>query len=221
MNQPRHETSVRTMEYDGRWIPLSAEQFRQYRFRETAVGRRGIRPDDVQDAMNRAAYEIEQWRLRFQRAQTENTRLRDWFKREGIDVDTRRPRQPAEEATRLLIIAQREADQVLAAAHAQASHVHADAVTQAEEIIEQARHSSEHAARQYRAAAGATYNADLEELVRLRNWAGSILSLLTATETHLGVVASELTRMLGTHADVSMPASPPISWPTRDPATTH
>ena len=96
------------MDYDGRWIPLSADQFRRYRFRETPVGRRGLRPDDVQDAMNRAAYEIEQWRLRSQLAQTENARLRDWFKREGINVDTPRPRQPAEEATRLLIIAQRK-----------------------------------------------------------------------------------------------------------------
>ncbi len=212
MDEANSHSGRTAVEHNNEWTPLSAEQFLRFRFRETPMGRRGIRPDDVTAAMNRAAYELEKWRLRCESEQAENTRLREWFKRQRIDVDTPGPRQPADEATHLLIVAQREADQLITAARAQANHLYADALAQADAIIEQARRTRDEGVRQYRATAGTAYNADQEEFVRLRNWLARILSLLTTTETHLGVVAGELTRTLNMHTSGTMPDSPSGIW---------
>jgi cell division septum initiation protein DivIVA len=211
--QPNGRRGAVPASVDYGWNPLSAETIRRMEFRETQIGRRGLRPDDVEAFKARIAREVEQWRVRFERERSETERLTNWYRDNGVDIERPRGRTVTLEATHLLINAQRQADQVLRDAHQQASHVHADATRYAEELIDQARGDIDRAAHQYRATAGDTYSAEREDLVRWRAWAESLLLLLQATQANLGVTTEELTRRLADLKPGTDPEPRPGAWP--------
>ena len=218
MIRPRHGSDDHTdVEIDYNWIPMSVEQIRRSTFRETQMARRGIRSDDVHAFVGRVAHEIEQWRLRCERERNETKRLTNWYRDHGVDISIPHRRQITLEATQILINAQRQADQVIAEAHVQARHVQSDATAHAETIIEHARAGADRAAQQYRAEAGDTYTAEREEIIRLRNWGESILLLLRATQSNVGIATDELARILGDATIEQMPDRPPATWSTPSP----
>jgi cell division septum initiation protein DivIVA len=175
------------------WRPLSPDEVRRAPLRESGLGRRGYRPEDVDQLRNQVAVELERWARAYADSQAEVERLREYYRRQGIDVATSNRSSErdaaAAEAVHIMARAQAYADQVVADAQAQARHVQADARTQAESIIGQARREADQAGQAYRARAGRAYSPDREETERLAAWARSILATMQAVQHQLGTTA--------------------------------
>jgi cell division septum initiation protein DivIVA len=209
------------------WQPMSPDEVRRAPLRESGLGRRGYRPEDVDRLRNDVAAELERWSQAYAEAESEIRRLRDYFRRHGVDqaptaepVGRHAAYPPA--AVQLMARAQAYADQLVAEAQAQARHVQADARSQAEAIVSEGRRRADAAGRAYRRDAGPAYSADREESARLTAWARSILATMQAVQHQLGATAEafslELNKLESPPASSSTwppdPApAPPPTWP--------
>lgn len=177
----------------GGWRPMSPDELRRTPIRETGLGRRGYRPEDVDRLRSQVAEELERWGRAYAEAQSEIQRLRDYYRTNGIDTEqNRRPQQKdtiPPEAVAVMARAQAYADQLVAEAQAQARHVQADARQQGESIVTQARREADQAGQAYRQRAGDSYSPDREETERLTAWARSILATMQAVQHQLGATA--------------------------------
>jgi cell division septum initiation protein DivIVA len=177
----------------GGWHPLSPDEVRRAPLRESGLGRRGYRPEDVDRLRADVAEELERWGRAYAEAQAEIQRLRDYYRKHGVDADvaTRRGRHepPPVAAVEIMARAQAYADQLVAEAQAQARHMQADARSQSESIVGQARRQADQAGQAYRVRAGESYSADREEAERLTAWARSILATMQAVQHQLGATA--------------------------------
>jgi cell division septum initiation protein DivIVA len=195
------------------WRPLSPDEVRRAPLRESGLGRRGYRPEDVDQLRNQVALELERWGQAYADSQAEVERLREYYRRQGVDVDAS-PRggqrdAVTAEAVHVMARAQAYADRLVAEAQAQARHVQADARTQAESIIGQARREADRAGQAYRARAGRAYSPDREEIERLAAWARSILATMQAVRYQLGTTAEAFSLELAKFASAG-PGQPSV-----------
>jgi DivIVA domain-containing protein len=167
------------------WLPLSADQIRRRSFRETPLGRRGYRPDEVDLFIGRVAGEVERWTAAYAEAQNEVHRLKNYFRNEGVDPDSARARDLSTDAVTVLARAQAHADRLIADAQAHARAMQHDARAQAEAIVGRARQEADRAAHAYRARAGTDYNADREQAERMAALGRSILAVLSGATAQM------------------------------------
>jgi cell division septum initiation protein DivIVA len=198
------------------WRPMSPEEIRNAPLRESGLGRRGYRPEDVDHLRHHLAQEVEHWAHAYGDAQAEVSRLREYYRTQGVELDQSRREQSgvSPEAVAIMARAQAYADQVVADAQAQARHVAADARAQAEVIIAQSRRDADQAGHAYRARVGHAYSADREETERLAAWARSILASVQAVQHQLAVTAEAFSMEI---ARFGPPPQAP-SHPPRDAA---
>jgi DivIVA domain-containing protein len=123
-----------------RWIPISAGQVRERRFRETPLGRRGYRPEDVDLFLGRLAGEIDRWATGCAESQIEIRRLRDYYRTRGADPDHTPQRQAPEDTIAVLARAHEYADRLVADAQNRAKAIRQDARAQADAIVARANH---------------------------------------------------------------------------------
>jgi DivIVA domain-containing protein len=174
------------------WIPLSAEQIRRRSFRETPLGRRGYRPDEVELFVGRVAGEVERWTAAYADAQNEVQRLKYYFRNEGVDPDAPRAWDVTADAVALMSRAQLQADRLIADAQAHARAMQHDARAQAEAIVGRARQEADRAAHAYRARAGSDYNADREQAERMGTLGRSILAALSGATTQMDGASAQM-----------------------------
>ncbi|NJC72074.1 DivIVA domain-containing protein [Planosporangium thailandense] len=174
------------------WVPLSAERIRHQTFRETPLGRRGYRPEEVHLFLNRVASEVDRWTAAYAEAQNEVHRLRNYFRNQGVDPEAGRAQELSNEAVTVLVRAQAHADRLIADAQAHASAMQHDARTQAEAIVARARQEVDRAAHTYRAVAGVEYNADREQAERLAALGRSILSAVSGATTQMDGATTQM-----------------------------
>src|SRR5688572_9878976 len=86
------------------WVPLSPDQIRRRTFRESQLGRRGYRREDVDAFLARVADEIAQWSEAHTLVNGEMQRLRNYFRDHGIDAEPKpsRPRSMSAEAVGMM-----------------------------------------------------------------------------------------------------------------------
>jgi cell division septum initiation protein DivIVA len=200
------------------WRPMSPDEVRRAARRESGLGRRGYRPEDVDRLRADVAVELERWGRAYAEAQAEIQRLRDYYRQHGIDPATAQQRgrheAPSTEAVEIVARAQAYADQLVAEAQVQARHMHADARTQAEAIVGHARRTADQAGQAYRARAGEAYSPDREETERLTAWARSILATMQAVQHQLGATAEAFTlelNKLGANTEHTPPRETPFA----------
>jgi DivIVA domain-containing protein len=174
------------------WVPLSAEQIRHHMFRETPLGRRGYRPEEVQLYLGRVAGEVERWTAAYAEAQNEVHRLKNYFRHQGMDLETVRARELSNDAVTVLVRAQAHADRLIADAQAHASAMQHDARAQAEAIVGRARQEGDHAAHAYRVRSGTDYNADREQSERLAALGRSILAAMSGATTQMDGASAQM-----------------------------
>jgi DivIVA domain-containing protein len=184
------------MESGPGWRPMSPDEVRSVHLRETGLGRRGYRPEEVHQLLNQVANEIGRWSEAYAECHAEVQRLRYFYRNEGVDVDRRGERRPdirddaaSNRAIEMLAKAQAYADRVVADAQVQARSMQADARVQAETIVIQARRDADAAGHAYRARSGPGYSADREEVERLVAWTRSILATVRATQQQLAATS--------------------------------
>jgi len=193
---------------DSRWHPLSPDEIRRWPLRESGLGRRGYRPEDVQDLVARLADEVQRWSQAYSDSQAEIHRLREYYRNQGTEPAPQQPQQPqavSTEAVQILARAQAYADRLVADAQTQARNVQSDARVQAEEIIAQARQDAEEAVKAYRARAGQSYTPEGEEVERLAAWARSLLATVNAVQMQLAATGQAFQFELAKLDKVSQP----------------
>ena len=202
------------------WAPLSPDQIRQRTFRESALGRRGYRREEVDSFLTQIADEIGRWSNACAQANAEINRLRNYFREQGFDPEPNRaPQGTSVEAVTLLAQAQAHADQLIANAQAQAKAMQHDARDQAQAIVARARQEADRAAHAYRAQAGSAYTADGEQVERLATLGHSILAALNGATTQMDgasaqmraisqAFATEIRKLTEPTSPVSGPSSP-------------
>jgi DivIVA domain-containing protein len=213
------------------WRPMSPDEIRSAQLRETGLGRRGYRPEEVHQLLARVANEVARWSEAYAECHAEVRRLRNFYRNEGIDIDRRVERRPetaddavSTRAIEMLAKAQAYADRVVADAQAQARNMQADARAQAENIVVHARREADAAGRAYRARSGSGYNPDREEVERLVAWTRSILATVKATQQQLAATGEAFTLELAKFSSPPRPEPPtsdftwlPTSRPTEPP----
>jgi cell division septum initiation protein DivIVA len=147
---------------------LSPDAVRRFEFGRTPIGRRGYNEADVEHFRVRVVHEIVQstaeraaLRQELQRQREEVQRLRDYFRRNRVDVDAAagQPAQPAQQPTTQVNVniatvqavnvmsqAQQAADQHIAQAEDYARRLVANARLQYEEILHRAHDQAQAAA---------------------------------------------------------------------------
>jgi cell division septum initiation protein DivIVA len=199
---------------EGRWHPLSPDEIRRWPLRESGLGRRGYRPEDVQDLVARLADEVQRWSQAYSDSQAEIHRLREYYRNQGTEPAPQQPQQPQQpqavstEAVQILARAQAYADRLVADAQTQARNVQSDARAQAEEIIAQARQDAEEAVKAYRARAGGSYTPEGEEVERLAAWARSLLATVNAVQMQLAATGQAFQFELAKLDKASQPPPP-------------
>ena len=185
---------------------MSPDDVRRAPLRESGLGRRGYRPEDVDRLRNTLAAELDRWARAYADAQVEIQRLREYYRHQGVEPGQGGQAQQGgqseavtSEAVAIMARAQAYADQLVAEAQAQARHMQADARTQAESIVGQARREADRAVQAYRSRAGGAYSPDREETERLIAWARSILATMQAVQHQLGATADAFTLELNKH----------------------
>jgi len=199
----------------GGWRPMSPDEVRSVPLRESGLGRRGYRPEDVDRLRAEVAEDLDRWGRAYAEAQSEIQRLRDYYRQHGIDTTSSnqhsRHEAPSNEAVEIVARAQAYADQLVAEAQAQARHMQADARSQAESMVGHARRQADQAGRAYRARAGESYSPEREETERLTAWARSILATMQAVQHQLGATAEAFSLELNKFG--TAPAQPgPNVW---------
>jgi DivIVA domain-containing protein len=172
-------------------VPVSAEQIRTRRFRETPVGRRGYRPDEVDNFLERVANEVEQLTAANADAHAEIDRLRNWFRNHGERPDANR-HDADTDPIHILDTARQHADQVVRQVQQDARSRYFDVRRDAGAIVSQARRAAEHAARAYRAQAGPGHSHDREQAERPATLAHSLLALVSDAITALDGAAAQV-----------------------------
>lgn len=211
------------------WQPLSPEHVRGQRFRETALGRRGYRPDEVEAFLARMAEEVQRWTTIHARDLAEINRLRDFFRNQNIDTEPARQRAFSSEAINILATAQQQADQLIADAKTHARSMQTDARSQAERVVVEARREAEAAAHAYRVRAGQQYSADREQVERLAAIARNILAAVAGATSQLDGATSQLDgasaqiRAVGDafSAELTKLVGPPIAAPEHTAIPDH
>jgi cell division septum initiation protein DivIVA len=198
------------------WRPMSPDEVRRAPLRESGLGRRGYRPEDVDRLRAEVAEELERWGRAYADAQSEIQRLRDYYRQHGIDAAAAahhrgRHEAPSTEAVEIVARAQAYADQLVAEAQAQARHMQADARSQAESIVSHGRRQADQAGQAYRLRAGESYSPDREETERLTAWARSILATMQAVQHQLGATAEAFTLELNKLGGGPAPAAPGLA----------
>jgi vacuolar-type H+-ATPase subunit H len=182
MTSPSELDHVETLEFGAGGTlsqRLSPDAVRRTEFGRTAIGRRGYNEGDVEHFRTRMVHEIVQstaeraaLRHELQRQREEVQRLRDYFRRNRVDVDApggqsaqQQPQQPLTQvnvniatvqAVNVMSQAQQAADQHIAQAEDYARRLVANARLQYEEILHRAHDQAQAAA----AEAGRLAEAD-------------------------------------------------------------
>jgi DivIVA domain-containing protein len=146
---------------------MSPEEIRHGKIRQTPIGRRGYRPEDVDLLLGRVAREVERWAEAYAESEAEVCRLRDYYRSQGVDVDHQQSAETVSlEALRILVRAQAYADRVIAEAKIEARRVQSDMearVAEAERLVAWTRGllGSIQAAQTQLAATGETFTREL------------------------------------------------------------
>jgi hypothetical protein len=195
---------------------LSAEQVRTASFERTPIGRRGYLEDAVTTFLHRVAEELAA-RDQDVAVLTEQNRrvkaaLRDWQADHGADVAQQ---QVTAEVVTLMARAQEQIDAQLARADLVARQTVQQAQQRHEQIVTEARdranREADRVAHAYRAAAGAQYSADQEQLRRQQVYLQALLQALDAVAAHL-----HATRQVFA-VEVQNVTSPPLLAPVTPP----
>jgi DivIVA domain-containing protein len=125
------------------WTPISPEQIRSARLRDSGLTRRGYRVEDVDAVLSRAAGEIELWTHAYAAAQNEIEHLRNFYRTRGEDPSAVYVQTADRERIELLARAQQHADALIADAQAHARNMQADARLYAEQLIATARRDAD------------------------------------------------------------------------------
>ncbi|GAB3463545.1 hypothetical protein GCM10027570_50780 [Streptomonospora sediminis] len=151
---------------------LSPERVRAQDFSRTSLGRRGYNEDEVRMFMGRVAEDIAASDAEKASLRAEIDRLRRRYREQNSSAAE--TEGPSADAVNLLSAAQQQADSYVAQAQEYCRQLTSQARQQAEDILVEARDqagaAAEEAARGYRADAGPSYNADLEEMERRMAW---------------------------------------------------
>lgn len=204
------------------WRPVSPEHIRGQRFRETALGRRGYRPDEVDAFLARLAEEVQRWTSIHARDLAEINRLRGFFRNQNIDTEPARQRTYSGEAIHILATAQQQADQLVADAKAHARSMQTDARSQAERVVVEARREAEAAAHAYRVRAGQQYSADREQVERLAAISRNILAAVAGATSQLDGASAQI-RAVGDAfgAELTKLVGPPAAVPEQTAIPDH
>lgn len=199
----------------GEWQPMSPDEVLRAPLRESGLGRRGYRPEEVDRLRTEVAAELDRWGRAYAEAQAEIRRLRGYFRQHGIELGathrTGRHEAVSSDAVAIVARAQAYADRLIADAQVQARHVQADARSQAETIVSQARRQADQAVQAYRSRAGESYSPDREETERLVAWARSILATMQGVQHQIAATAEAFSlelNKLGQLAAEAPPAQP-------------
>jgi DivIVA domain-containing protein len=196
------------------WAPFSGDQIRRRTFRETSLGRRGYRPEDVDLFLARVAGEVERWTAAYADAQNEIYRLKNYFREQAVDPDVNRVREVSNDAVTVLARAQAHADRLIADAQAHARAMQTDARAQAEAIVVQARHEVNEAAHAYRARSGPDYNADREQAERLAALGRSILAALAGASLQMDGAGAQMRAIADAFSnELGKLTADPGAWP--------
>lgn len=204
------------------WRPMSPEHIRGHRFRETALGRRGYRPDEVEAFLARMAEEVQRWTSTHARDLAEINRLRGFFRNQNIDTEPAGQRAFSNEAINMLATAQHQADQLIADAKTHARSMQTDARGQAERVVAEARREAEAAAHSYRTRAGQQYSADREQVERLAAIARNILAAVAGATSQLDGASAQI-RAVGDAfgAELTKLVGPPATAPEQAAISDH
>jgi len=168
---------------------LSAEQVRSARFDLTPFGRRGVPEESVRQFLFRIAEELAARDQDNVGLAEENRRLkaalREWQASNGVVPEQR----VSAEAVTLMARAQEQVDAQLAQADLVARQTVEEAQHRYDEILNDARtraqQEADRVAHAYRAAAGAGYSADQEQLRRQQVYLQALLQAVDAVAAHL------------------------------------
>nr|WP_255429906.1 DivIVA domain-containing protein [Streptomonospora sp. PA3] len=151
---------------------LSPERVRAQEFSRTPIGRRGYNEEEVRRFIGRVAEDIAASDAEKASLRAEIDRLRRRYREQNNSAAAFEG--PPADAVNLLSAAQQQADAYVAQAQEYCRQLTDQARQQAEDILVEARDqagaAAEEAARGYRANAGTSYDADLEEMERRVAW---------------------------------------------------
>jgi DivIVA domain-containing protein len=130
-------------------VPLTPERLRTVEFGRAPFGRRGYHEDEVRRFLDRAAEDVANSDAEKANLRAEIDRLRNYFRRAGVDVDDRSARPaPSANAIAVMSRAQQAADAQIAQAETYARQLVAEARKRYEEILFEAQRQAAHAAEQ-------------------------------------------------------------------------
>ena len=176
---------------------LTPEVVRSRQFGRTPLGRRGLDENDVYDFLDQVADELGRRDQREADARAEADRhkraLRDWSREAAEARNTRPvPPGPSVDVVNLMSRTQPDCDQRIRHTQNYCHQLAAEAEQYADNLIAQAQqHAAEAAeqeARNYRAAAGADYSADIEDFRRRLVWMGTFIDQLGVAEQQLAAI---------------------------------
>ncbi|MDT0301804.1 DivIVA domain-containing protein [Streptomonospora wellingtoniae] len=151
---------------------LSPERVRAEDFSRTPLGRRGYNEEEVRRFIGRVAEDIAASDAEKASLRAEIDRLRRRYREQNNSAAA--TEGPPADAVNLLSAAQQQADAYVAQAQEYCRQLTDQARQQADDILVEARDqagvAAEEAARGYRASAGSSYDADLEEMERRVAW---------------------------------------------------
>ncbi len=190
MTQPHDPHHAQHSSGMSRRSQLSADQIRNPRLRDAAIGRRGYRREDVEQLLGRIAAQVEERDALIANLQAEIHQLRNhyrtYYSARGIDLAALdKITGTRVDAVAVVMNAQQVADQLVEDARAQARSMAQIARAEAEATIARARADAEQAARTYRATAGPNYSPDREQLERVSSVARSVLSALNGATNQM------------------------------------
>jgi DivIVA domain-containing protein len=176
---------------------VTPELIRSRQFGRTPLGRRGLDENDVYDFLDQVADELARRDQREAAARADADRhkraLRDWSQDHAEARNARpTPPGPSVDVVNLMSRTQQDCDQRIRHTQDYCHQLAAEAEQYADNLIAQAQqHAAEAAeqeARNYRAAAGADYSADIEDFRRRLVWIGTFIDSLGAAERQLGAI---------------------------------
>jgi cell division septum initiation protein DivIVA len=230
---------------------LSPDAVRRFEFGRTPIGRRGYSETDVEHFRGRVVHEIVQstaeraaLRQELQRQREEVQRLRDYFRRNRVDVDavvgqTGQPGQPAQppqqqpatqvnvniatvQAVNVMSQAQQAADQHIAQAEDYARRLVANARLQYEEILHRAHDQAQAAAAEAGRVAEEEQNAPQEdpgEMQYLQSRLAYMRTFAQVTQVQLRSILDALRQELDQLTELPAgPGTPAANGPAQLPA---
>ncbi|HEX6568017.1 MAG TPA: DivIVA domain-containing protein [Acidimicrobiales bacterium] len=198
---------------------LTPDRVRSMRFARVAIGRRGLSEEEVTQFLQRVADEIaardaSEASLRAKASHYKNT-LVQWQREQSElrgddDVTEPGPPRPTVEAINVLSRAQQEADAYIAQTQEYCKRLAMDAQQHARDILSDAQARAEAAAedavRNYRAIAGDSATAELEDLERRLAWARTFVTSLEAVEAQLRTAREALSHEFDKLGELAPPS---------------